>query len=450
LARSAALCAREHVILDAGGKVSTVTPSPFRIFLSYRREDSADAAGRLYDQLAVEFGEDNVFIDVDAIPAGVDFVTHINEAVARADVFVALIGRHWLDARNEGGGRRLDDENDFVRVELEAALHRGIPVIPALVQSAQSPSAAVLPNSLAKLARIQGQTLSHERWRYDSGKLIDRLKEIESQTAPQPPRFTSDTDTQARAPGQLPRRRILIVGGATVVVLAAVVSGFLMLRDSGSTDRTTAQGSPTTEGGPTTTVLFEDDFSSDEYGWPNVAEGQIGGRYSNGSYLIFATTPERLAIAAPAAAARAKNVRIDVEAEVTGGSARALGYGYGYGIACRASDDWTDFYRFTVWPQGLIIAKRLDGKATVLKQSWVETGGVVKEMQAGCVTKPGGAVELDFVVNGAEIHARDDEEPFEVGDFGLHAALGPKAGHGETIEVQFDDFAVRQAEPGRR
>ena len=190
-------------------KVQGVTSPPFRIFLSYRREDSQDAAGRLYDQLAVEFGEDSVFIDVDAIPAGVDFVDHINEAVALADVFVALIGGRWLETKDESGRRRLDDESDFVRLELEAALARGIPVIPAFVQSARPLTAADLPESLAKLARIQGQALSHERWRYDSGRLIARLKEIESEKASrlgvkERPKVTESSRSQA-APPQPPR-----------------------------------------------------------------------------------------------------------------------------------------------------------------------------------------------------------------------------------------------------
>jgi hypothetical protein len=440
--------------------VQNVTSPPFRIFLNYRREDTEDAAGRLYDLLAEEFQEDNVFMDVDKIPEGVPFADYISEAVARADVFVAVIGRGWLEARDKNGRLRLDDESDFVRLEIEAALDRGITVIPAFVQSAKPPTASDLPKSLERLAGIQGRTLSADRWAYDSGRLVERLKEIQSERTPPPttPLTTADDDAADAADvfdtaddgrpsrwqrllNRFSRRWILILGGVGVVAALAIAL-WVFWPNLEPDDQTT------TPDGQTATLPFEDDFSSDEYDWPNVAEGQVGGRYTNDAYQILAQkAPNQLGVvASPTNAPTAENVRIDVEAEATDGSAVTLGYGYGYGIVCMASDDLDDFYRFTVWPNGLSIHKVVDGDPDLLRDIRLATPAGVKMLQARCVTAPGGgAVDLDFVVNEeASIHYSDDEEPIETGAVGLHAVLGGKIEFGGTVDVRFEDFAASE------
>jgi formylglycine-generating enzyme required for sulfatase activity len=123
-----------------------------QVFISYRRDDSADAAGRIYDRLVQCFGRDNVFKDVDDIPPGVDFRAVISEAVGRCQVLLAVIGRDWLEIVGPSGKRRLDDPRDFVRLEIEAALSRGILVIPVLVGRAGMPGEERLPESLRPLA----------------------------------------------------------------------------------------------------------------------------------------------------------------------------------------------------------------------------------------------------------------------------------------------------------
>src|SRR5215475_10550183 len=104
----------------------------FKVFISYRRDDSAGHAGRVQDRLEREFGRDLSFIDVDAIPLGTNFVKVLHEEVAKCSVLLAVIGLNWLDARDDDGNRRLDDENDFVRIEIASALRRDIPVVPIL------------------------------------------------------------------------------------------------------------------------------------------------------------------------------------------------------------------------------------------------------------------------------------------------------------------------------
>src|SRR5439155_16774635 len=121
------------------------------IAISYRREDSTPVAGRLHDRLRAEFGDENVFMDFDSIPYGVDFREHIKSTLERADVVVAVVGPGWLGAQNEAS-RRIDDPTDFVRLEIAGALQRGIPVIPVLVDDTPMPQVENLPADLKGLA----------------------------------------------------------------------------------------------------------------------------------------------------------------------------------------------------------------------------------------------------------------------------------------------------------
>ncbi len=123
-----------------------------KIFISYRRDDTIDVAGRIRDRLAHEFAADDIYMDIDSIPIGVDFRHHIDAAVRQCDVLLAVIGRDWVSTTDAHGTRRIDDESDFVRLELLAALHRGIPVVPVLVREATMPAPTDLPEPLRGLA----------------------------------------------------------------------------------------------------------------------------------------------------------------------------------------------------------------------------------------------------------------------------------------------------------
>ena len=126
------------------------------IFISYRREDAEGEAGRLFDDLVEVFGEDSVFMDVAAIDKGIDFRKAIDDNVSACGVLLAIIGRDWVDAKNEAGQRRLDDAADFVRLETGSALKRDIPVIPVLVHGARMPRAEQLPDDLKNLVYRNG------------------------------------------------------------------------------------------------------------------------------------------------------------------------------------------------------------------------------------------------------------------------------------------------------
>src|SRR5262249_52847571 len=115
-----------------------------RIFLAYRRRDSAAITGRLFDRLRQQYGHDAVSKDVDIIPLGVDFRSHIVDLIEATNIMLVVIGRRWLGT-DASGRRRIDDPNDMLRIETELALQRNIPTVPVLVDDAAMPTLAQLP-----------------------------------------------------------------------------------------------------------------------------------------------------------------------------------------------------------------------------------------------------------------------------------------------------------------
>jgi hypothetical protein len=149
-----------------------------KLFISYRREETAGHAGRLYDAIAGRFGDSNVFMDVNLAP-GIDFVEQIANAVGACDVLLVVMGPRWTMPSDEKGGQRLEDPNDFVRLEVEIALSRpNVSVIPLLVAGARMPEPDELPESIRALSRRNALELSDLRWRYDVGRLVSTLAEL--------------------------------------------------------------------------------------------------------------------------------------------------------------------------------------------------------------------------------------------------------------------------------
>jgi hypothetical protein len=149
-----------------------------RIFISYRRTDSEGHTGRLFDELERRFGKQQLFRDLDTIPLGVDFTAAIGEAVSSCAVLIAVIGRDWLKLKDSAGRRRLDDPNDFVRIEISAALERDIRVIPAIVADARMPTAKQLPKDLEGLARRNAIFLHSDSWHPGVERLIAALEDV--------------------------------------------------------------------------------------------------------------------------------------------------------------------------------------------------------------------------------------------------------------------------------
>jgi TIR domain len=166
------------------------TSGSSRIFISYRRQDSAYPAGWLFDQLESRFGKGQVFKDVDSIQPGDDFFAEIEAAIAACGILLVVIGSRWLTVAGESG-RRLDDPTDFVRLEIEAALHLGIRIIPVLVDGAQMPRADELPVSLASVARRQAIEFGPKHFKSDLNRLISKLEAALTQIVRTPQPVTS-------------------------------------------------------------------------------------------------------------------------------------------------------------------------------------------------------------------------------------------------------------------
>ena len=147
------------------------------IFISYRRDDCDAHAGRLSDKLGTHFSSSQIFIDVDNIALGVDFVKALEEALSTCAILLAMIGHDWLTG-GEDNARPLEDPDDFVRREIVTALGRGIPVIPILVEGAEMPKVGDLPDDMKALGRRNAFDLAHKRWSRDVAHLISHLETI--------------------------------------------------------------------------------------------------------------------------------------------------------------------------------------------------------------------------------------------------------------------------------
>jgi hypothetical protein len=156
---------------------SRVATMPNQIFINYRREDSIEVTGRLHDRLAQTFGHKNIFVDVEDIPAGVDFVKYLSDQVAASRVFLVVIGPRWLEAKDESDRRRLDNSDDLVTIEIATALARNIRVIPVLVDGARMPKAGELPDPLKALARRQAVDVCQRQFGRDAGALVEKIRE---------------------------------------------------------------------------------------------------------------------------------------------------------------------------------------------------------------------------------------------------------------------------------
>lgn len=146
-----------------------------RIFLSYRREDASGWAQAMYKVLCEHFDHSHIFMDVDTLEPGEDFVEVIENAVSSCDIFIALIGKRWLSSKDESG-RRIENPYDWVRLEISAALNSGIRVVPVLVDGATMPRPDELPEALSGLARRHAFEVRHARFDTDANHLVAKLK----------------------------------------------------------------------------------------------------------------------------------------------------------------------------------------------------------------------------------------------------------------------------------
>ena len=231
---------------------------PRNIFISYRRSDAEGEAGRLFDDLIGAFGEDSVFMDVSGIAPGVDFRQAIDENVSGCGVLLAMVGPTFATVKNNAGQRRLDDENDFVRLEIAAALRRNIAVIPVLVHEAKMPSPGELPEDIRNLAFHNSVEITHARWNSDVALLIAALQPYVATT-----RAGGTRPVHATVPVQLPapyppppelpavrRSRLPIIAGISIAAILAVIFVWVKLAQPPKND-SEAQPAAVPAGAPT-------------------------------------------------------------------------------------------------------------------------------------------------------------------------------------------------------
>jgi hypothetical protein len=457
--------------------MATVPPSaPGRIFISYRREETAYPAGWLYDRLADHYGGGQVFKDVDSIQLGDDFVEVITRAVGSCDVLLALIGDQWLTITDEHGRRRLDDPDDFVRLEIEAALSRNVRVIPILVGSARMPRAEELPDSLAKLVRRQALELHPARFDFDTGRLLKvldgALAEVRApQAEPSPtqsdPQVAAATPPAARPspgpsgpPGERRRRRStrawVLTGAGVAVVLIAVAAAIFANSgtppspagvdapspSAGAATTSTSAGSATTSA-PASEAVFRDDFSNRTAGWEGDGAQAKGSGYVGGAYRISApataggggagSRPTKAGRVDPYAPPR---IRIEVEGRRLPTSDR----GMNYGILCRIKGD--DAYALTISDGYASIEKY--GRYKMLKETQPQVNPSSRnKLRAVCAGGEGRQpVRLELWVNGRKVvEATDRDSPLATG------AVGLVVGTYQTTRAslaEFDNFVVEQ------
>ncbi len=199
-------------------------------FISYLREDSAGYAGRLRESLERRLGGDAVFRDVDTLQPGQDFVDAIMARLRECRVFIALIGREWLDARDAAGRRRLDQPHDYVRLEIASALARPeLLVVPVFVEGAAMPEPDQLPEDIRVLGRRQAVSIRDETWDSD----VDRLASVIERAGA--------TSFPSAQPGLTTRAKFVAAGLGALLLVALVAT--LMTRD-GTPDGAGPSGPP--------------------------------------------------------------------------------------------------------------------------------------------------------------------------------------------------------------
>jgi TIR domain len=455
-----------------------------RVFISYRREETAYPAGWLYDRLAAYFGGGQVFKDVDSIQLGDDFVEVITRAVGSCDVLLALIGDQWLTITDAHGRRRLDNPDDFVRLEIEAALSRRVRVIPILVDGARMPRADELPDSLAALVRRQALELSPVRFDFDTSRLLKVLDRtlaevrarqqeaasVPAQTGTAPgPSPTAGPAVQRRGqagrsptpslepaaaatpaerppsgsgrpPDERRRRpstRARVLAGAGAVLVLVVVA---IVARSGTTPPPTAAG--TTTPPATDRVIFRDDFSSEAAGWGPYGEPETG-RYANGAYRVSA--PPSAAGGEGASPGNASGVYpsapSNIRIEVQGRRLPASDQGMEFGVACRIDGD--NAYVFTISDDDAKIAK-YGAKYKALKEAQVQVNAAsTNRLRAVCTSVEGQqAAHLELWVNGRKaVETTDRDRPLRAGTVGL--VVGTYRTRRVSV-AEFDNFVVTQ------
>jgi hypothetical protein len=463
-----------------------------RVFISYRRADTANQAAWLADRLAGHFGRSQVVRDVDSIQLGNDFADVIAAAVTSCDVLLALIGPQWLAAAAGPA--------DYVPVEIEAALTRGVQVIPVLVDGARMPTAAELPPGLALLAQRPPLSLGAANPEADVSRMIQVLDQSIAQRmterqstqaglgqnqptvtgmAPSwgPPAIRAQA-SQPRAsqpsPGpsgpkqtrQMRRRpRTWVIALAAAAVAAAVVAVIVIPGGSHPASPSAASSSSTANAGKGSApkvsnsaspsaagkVLITDDFSTNKVGWVDDAHASAGAYTGSGAYRLSVTGYNgQNELARPSSAGSGLsgvtplNLDVSVDVRTLSGAAQ----GYGLGLAFRG-DGNGNLYAFLIEDHAVAIQKWVGNGAKITGEPAPVNVGDLHVSSSGrlravATTIDGGqAVHLELWLNGKKlVDYTDRDHPYIRGYLGLY--VESISDSPSTAAAEFDNFTAAQ------
>ena len=469
-----------------------------RIFISYRRADTANQAGWLADRLAGHFGRSQVVRDVDSIQLGNDFADVIAAAVTSCDVLLALIGHQWLAAAPAG--------DDYVRVEIEAALTRGVQVIPVLLDGARMPTAAELPPGLTLLAQRPPLSLGAANPEGDVSRIIQVLDQSiaerrgtetsmavnqptvtgmapswgrpavqggPSQPHPSQPHPGQPQPSQTPPPGPAPTRqmrrhpRTWVIAAAAAVVVAAVVVAVIVIpggshpappsaASSSSAAANAGKGSapkPSNSASPSASakVLVADDFSTNKVGWVDDAHASAGAYTGSGAYRLSVTGyngQNELARPSSAGSGLSGVTPLNLDASVDVRTLSGAAQGYGLGLAFRG-DGNGDLYAFLIEDHAVAIQKwvgngaKITGEPAPVSVSDLRVGSSGR-LRAVAETIDGGqAVHLELWLNGKKlVDYTDRDTPYTRGYLGLY--VESISDSPSTAAAEFDNFTASQ------
>jgi hypothetical protein len=460
-----------------------------RIFISYRRADTANQAGWLADRLVAQYGRNQVVKDVDSIQLGNDFADVIAAAVTSCNVLLALIGHQWLAAAPGG--------DDYVRVEIESALTRGVQVIPVLVDGARMPTAAELPPSLALLAQRAPLSLGAANPEGDVSRITQVLDQniaerqgTETSMAVNQPTVTGMAPSWGRPvvqggqpqpgqwmPGQTPppgpaptrqmrrRPRTWVIAAAAVV--AAVVVAVIVIpggshpaspsaaSSSSTASANAGKGSapkPSNSASPSASakLLVADDFSTNKVGWVDDAHASAGA-YTGGAYKLSVTGyngQNELARPDSAGSGLSGVTPLNLDASVDVRTLSGAAQGYGLGLAFRG-DGNGDLYAFLIEDHAVAIQKwvgngaKITGEPAPVSVSDLQVGSSGR-LRAVAETIDGGqAVHLELWLNGKKlVDYTDRDNPYTRGYMGLY--VESISDSPSTAAAEFDNFTASQ------
>ena len=462
-----------------------------RIFISYRRADTANQAGWLADRLVAQYGRNQVVKDVDSIQLGNDFADVIAAAVTSCNVLLALIGHQWLAAAPGG--------DDYVRVEIESALTRGVQVIPVLVDGARMPTAAELPPGLALLAQRAPLSLGAANPEGDVSRITQVLDQniaerqgTETSMAVNQPTVTGMAPSWGRPvvqggqpqpgqslPGQTPppgpaptrqmrrRPRTWVIAAAAAAVVAAVVVAVIVIpggshpaspsaASSSSAAANAGKGSAAPKGSNSASpsaagkVLLADNFSTNKADWVDDAHASAGA-YTGGAYKLSVTGyngQNELARPDSAGSGLSGVTPLNLDASVDVRTLSGAAQGYGLGLAFRG-DGNGDLYAFLIEDHAVAIQKwvgsgaKITGEPAPVSVSDLQVGSSGRLRAVATTIDSGQAVHLELWLNGKKlVDYTDRDNPYTRGYMGLY--VESISDSPATAAAEFDNFTASQ------